>query len=151
MIALRAQKWTELRDAGSRSLQHTWSFVADVNRGVEVAPPAHPCLKFFSGKPRQDRPSLRDCPHPELLELAVWNDDTKKQSVRQQALDKFIRIYLENRVDSKIAELNYAAGHAWNVPLEAPKGPNLVDLILALPEQKRVQQMIAKRISGENE
>jgi hypothetical protein len=118
---------------------------------VDATPPAHPCMKFFTGKQRSKRPTLRECPYPELMELATWNDETKKQSIRQQALDHFVQLYTQSSVDEKIAELNYASGHAWDVPLAKPEGPNLVELILALPEQKRFQQVLAKRLSGENE
>jgi hypothetical protein len=66
-------------------------------------------------------------------------------------LDRFVRLYTESNIDHKIAELNYATGHAWDIPLEKPSAPSLVDLILALPEQKRFKQQLSKRISGENE
>ncbi len=151
IVALRTGKWAELREAGSRTLQHVWSYVSDMNRGVDADPPAHPCLKYFTGKQRSKQPTLRECPNPELLELATWNDETKKQSVRQQALDHFVQLYTQSSVDEKIAELNFASGHSWDVPLSKPAGPNLVELILALPEQKRFQQVLAKRLSGENE
>jgi hypothetical protein len=151
LVALHMGKWTELRDAGSRNLQHIWSFVADVNRGVETTPPANTCLKYFVGKPSRELPSLRECPSQALIEIANWNDDSKKASIRQQALDRFVRLYGESSVENKIAEVNYSAGHAWDVPLEKPTGPNLVDLVLALPDQKRFQQAFVKRTSGENE
>jgi hypothetical protein len=151
IVALRTARWAELREAGSRTLTHVWSYVSDMNRGLDATPPAHPCMKYFTGKQKPKKPTLRECPYPELLELATWNDETKKQSVRQQALDHFVQLYTQSSVDEKIAELNYASGHAWDVPLTKPDWPNLVELILALPEQKRFQQVLAKRLSGENE
>ena len=150
-VALRTRNWSELRDSGSRAIQPLWSYVADMNRNVDASMPAHPCLKFFGEKKRNERPTLRECPNPELMELATWNDDTVTKQARQQAMDRFVRIYTESSVENRIAEINYATGHAWDVPLEKPSGPSLVDLILSLPSQKRFQQQLAKRISGEHE
>jgi len=77
----------------------------------------------------------------------TWLDESQALSVRQKAMESFLRIRSDKLLFEKIAELNFLVGMHWDSSLSLPKEPLISDLILALPENRKFRLVVGKRLS----
>ena len=150
-LALRQENWNELKAIGDRSGQPMWSYVASLNMGLKPAEPADPCLRVFRKAKGGgfEAPSLRECASADVLELIEWTgiDESASAAAKQKAQDSFFRVYSWRLIDSVVAERNYALGLIWDASPDAPGAPKAVDLLLALPENRKYRSALARRLS----
>lgn len=150
MFALRSGQWMELKDAGWKTANPVWNYVAAANLGEPRIVPEDTCFRLFSSATKSKAPTLRECPSREILELYSWVDETQPAGSKQTAMERFFRLYGESLLEERIAIANYATGLVWDVPLHKPDGPRLTDLILSLPELKRYRAQVDRRFLREN-
>lgn len=156
--ALRREQWSELKKIAEQPFESSWNFVAEKNLpetktssktgSKPIVAPDDVCLKYLTVAASERAAVLRDCALPEVKELIASSDQGSPQ--RQRALETFSRLYKRKVTDGLIQELSYASGLTWDTPLALPNGPQVVDLILALPENKKLRASLGYRFSWEN-
>jgi hypothetical protein len=146
--ALRRESWSELKEIAAKPTQPIWQYIAERNQGKH--PPLQiedRCFAAFANMAKGGNPpSLRECGSPMLLDLFTAMDERQLPAAKQKAMDGFIRAYLPQLVQERVAQLNYVAGLTWDISIDQPGGPSLVDEILTLPENHKYKLMIQKRV-----
>lgn len=152
LFALRQQNWRELRAAAqpvgqgpiyTSPANPLWAFVAARNLGEKVAVPDVPCLTFLKSGSR--RRVSRECERAGIRDLVDWANETLPEAERTRARDAFIRFYLQQTLEKRVAEYNEVAGRTWDTPLEV-HSPTDDELLLALPELKKLRTIVLARI-----
>lgn len=145
---LRLDHWKQLKISGKKAPNLVWEFVASRNLNDVVETPTDPCLnliKEYSNGLKNLNP--RNCKSEEFLDLVTWLDDSQNLSLRQRAMESFLKIHADKVLFERVAELNYVVGMTWDISLSLPKEPSISDLILALPENRKYRQILVKRLA----
>ncbi len=145
---LRLDRWKQLRSSGVKASNPIWKFVAGRNLKEKLEIPVDPCLnliKDYSGG--RTNLNIRDCRSEDFSDLITWLDDSQMLSVRQRAMESFLRLHTDKILLDRISELNFLTGMNWDVSLSFPKEPSISDLILALPENRKFRQVLNRRIA----
>ena len=145
-LALRQRDW-EYFVTGKDFVESSWRYVAKRNLGQE--------LKGFLLKgcaiwldvdqaPKR-RPTHQECEDRLFIDLLAWvmEEDAQKKLILQEV---FLRGYLNFKLQRKVAEMSFANFLNWDVDLNVLRGPNLVDLYLALPERRRYAAIARNRV-----
>jgi hypothetical protein len=147
--AVRLSDWKELKAASGKPVaKKDWAFVAAKNLGEHLDGVESPCLQLFREKTNLNSNIPKNCPADELKNLLIWNDESLEQGVRDRAMDNFIRQYSVHLMSSRIAEANYAADLSWDVSLDTLDAPEMIDLILALPEMRKFRLAVNRRLAN---
>ena len=147
LIALRQGDWKDLKAAAGQPItQPLWAFVAAKNLGEKIAPPNDPCLAFL--KPDGDRRVSKECAHGGIRDLADWANESLPEDERNRAMESFMRFYLVQALETRVAEYNQVAGRIWDTPLKV-ENPEEDELILALPEMKKVRAIVRARLTAD--
>ncbi len=144
---IRLDRWKQLKILGSKDYNPVWEFVALRNLNEKAEAPTDPCLnlvKEYSNGLSNLNP--HDCKSEEFIDLVTWLDDSQSLSLRQRAMESFLRIHTDKILFDRVAELNYLVGMTWDVSLSFPKEPSISDLVLALPENRKYRQILVKRL-----
>jgi hypothetical protein len=83
-----------------------------------------------------------------FIEFVDWIRPQVVASQREQVQEKFLRNYLNYKLDEKISLANYSSGMVWDVDSEKTDGPSLTDLVLSLPEYSRFNAIAKRRLGG---
>ena len=145
---LRLDRWKQLRSSGIKASNPIWRFVANRNLKEKSEIPIDPCLnlvkEYSLGK---GVANLRDCHADDFSDLLTWLDETQTLSMRQKAMESFLRLHTDKILVDRIAEINYLTAMSWDVSLSFPKEPSISDLVLALPENRKYRQVLNRRLS----
>ena len=148
-MALRERNWKWLKVLGQRNRQEIWEFVARQNLGQKYYLSPRDChLAFLFGTDKFRSPSVQDCDNEALMSLLNWVEE-KDSNLKAQKRDVFFRLYSREVADREIAEWNYVNSLKWDVNVDQPKGPSLVELFLALPRHRKYSRIVSNRISRE--
>lgn len=155
--SLRYSDWRGLKEAAeAQPNQAVWAYVAsrnlppDTKKGTpKVEVPNEPCLGFLNQKRRWDWKVPKTCVADGLSELITWSNESIDQSERDRAMESFIRIYNPKAFATRVAEQNYVAGLSWDVGVQRLSQPELIDLILALPEFQIYRSILTRRIGSD--
>lgn len=149
--ALRRSDWRELKNAaeafslGAMGLkQPLWSYVAARNLGEKPPIPDEPCLSFL----RDAHALSKDCRLDGWADFLVWADENASEAMRTKAADAFFRVYLARSLATRIGEHNLLIGEAIDSS-DRLDDPDLVELLLALPEWKKQRAVIHAKLGGE--
>ena len=145
--ALRLNDWSELKSLSTKTAPRPdWAFVAARNLG-EKNPPFpgdDPCFAFL--KAGSERRVPKSCSAEGLTDLLQWMNESAETSGRNRAMESFLRGYVARALATRIAEQNYLTGLAWDTNLARLQGPEVVDLVLALPEMRKYRSAVGRRI-----
>ncbi|MGE3756198.1 MAG: hypothetical protein AB7H97_00485, partial [Pseudobdellovibrionaceae bacterium] len=146
-FALEHQEWSMLKNAGEKTKNSIWSFVAKKNMPASPKDtlewPQEPCWKLFAQK-KTARSLYKSCESPLMLDLLVWVQSQNEEE-RDSARERFIRNYQLAYLDRKVFETNASLGWLWDLNSTIPMGPISTDLMLNLPEMERFRDIVQKR------
>lgn len=149
-LALQQDDWNELRNIAklkkpSHGFREIWDYVAARNLGETGTVPDHPCFGFLkSSQPSVENLMQRECRIEGTAELLAWVRESESETIRNKAMDSFVRQYQSKILAARIAERNQAGGGVWDTALVA-NGPDIIELILALPELKRQKTQLRQK------
>lgn len=144
---LKMDRWKELKTSAKSAQNPIWAFVAARNLKEKAEIPNDPCLNLIKEYSNANHKyNVRDCRAEEISELLSWLDESQALSMRQKSMENFMRLRADKLLFQRIAELNYFVGMNWDVSLAIPKEPLISDLILALPENRKYRQVVARRL-----
>lgn len=143
---LRSSDWADLKTLGENSKRSDWVYVANRNLGLKAVVPDGPCFEFLKAGSKTE--ISKDCRAEGLSDLLSWASESSTENVRNKSMDQFIRFYLSKQLASRVAEQNFASGYKWD-SLGIQNRPDLVELILALPEFKKFRAIAKAKVTGE--
>lgn len=149
--ALRMGDWSELKIAAKGPIgQPTWAYVAARNLNEKAPLPADPCFAIQFGPP-WGMPSgmTKSCRLEGLSDLFNWANEFQTEALRTKAMESFMRLYLARLLAAKIAEHSQMQGLTWDTAIGV-EGPDRLDLILSLPEFKKLRVLLAAKIDAES-
>lgn len=149
--ALRLADWSELREAaGGAEPKPVWEYVARRNLGEKAPAPDGPCFEFLKVPRALANPHVeKDCRAEGLTELLAWANEASSESARLRAMEQFVRFYILKTLASRIAEQNQVGGFRWDTVAMAHE-PDIVHLLLALPEFRRYRAGLRARLANQN-
>lgn len=147
LFALKQNDWKDLKAAaGKLDSQPVWAYVAAKNLGEKAVLPADPCLAFLA--PGSQRRVGRECEKPGVRDLVDWSNETLPEGDRTRSMEAFMRFYLQQTLENRVAEYNEVAGRTWDTPVEV-RSPELIDLLLSLPEMRKVRAVVRARLAAD--
>jgi hypothetical protein len=142
-IAVQASDWKELKAAAGRKGERPdWEFVAARNLGEKVTVTPGPCFEFV----RNPGVIAKACPNEAIADLLIWANEGARETARARAADQFTRYYLYRALAERVAESNLLAGEHWD-SVAFDDNPDAVDLILALPEFRKIKATLANAVT----
>jgi|GEM_PF-604393 len=155
--ALRMADWKELR-AISLKLKEAnfkeaavWHFVAEKNLGEKPALPNEACLNFLSKSKAAEWKLSKSCRVDSLANLIEWANDSTEAAAKNRAMEAFIRSYGTRVISDRISEHNWVTGLTWDTNLNRLRAPEMVDLVLALPELRKYRSQVLRRLASGTE
>lgn len=147
--ALRLADWNDLKEASLGPIKKpVWEYVARRNLAEKATVPDGPCFEFLKAPKALANPRLeKDCRVEGLTELLAWANETSSEASRIRAMDQFLRFYTSKALASRIAEQNHAGGFRWDTVAMANE-PDIIDLLLALPEFRRYRALVKARTAS---
>lgn len=140
--ALRLEHWSDLKRIAAKPMQQDWNYVAERNldQYKKLHPPIDPCFSFLRSESKTlETATLRDCVQPEVAAFIAWNEEPASSPQKSKLQETFLRTLSVRVLEQRIQEENYNVGLTWDVSLAKPDGPAMIDLILALPENKKLR------------
>lgn len=147
--ALRLNDWAELKAISGKApfkdknSHSAWAFVAARNLNEKMDIPDEPCFAFL-----KRQPVLKGCAAEGLSDLLTWKDESQPVNVREKAMEVFLRSYAARVLATRVAEANFVTGLTWDTSLTHLDGPDALDLVLALPEMRKANTYLGRRLSG---
>lgn len=140
-FAIREGEWSLLEDLGREHIEPLWVYIAKRLKGVEIAPPEHMCWSLLKNV-KELQPDQRDgCQDEEFnLFLNIISAHTTAQKSSYE--DKFIKKYIYTETVETIYSLNMQNSLSWDLDIEKPEGPRLIQLVLLLPEYRAIKTLI---------
>lgn len=151
LLAHELRDWNALKSAGAKADQPLWQFVAD--RNGAVGPTVNfsffsdPCLRLLE-LPKIESTDFRKCENPLFLDFIDWQRADILNLSQDLQRRRFERAYLTNAIDLSIGEGNLATTMIWDLPPKARVGPQLIDLVLSLPEYQKQRQALLRSLQN---
>lgn len=130
--ALEREEWATLARLGQSARKPFWSFVGDSRVGISphALPGTAACANLF-----RSSQSIDGCEDDLLLVLNRWLQE-KGDEEKIQKRERFLRLYIPERINDRVGQLHYINNAKWDVRLEYPRPPSLTELYLALPRNR---------------
>ena len=147
--AMRLGDWPELKVLAKKD-RPFWAYVASRNIGEKTSVPAsEPCLEPLrvAAPPYPSPP--KGCAVEGVHDLLISADESAPEEARNKAMESFIRTYSLRALSAKIAEHNYVGGLSWDTQLDRLIEPDPLELLLVLPEMKKVRTVVRTRVAVE--
>jgi hypothetical protein len=126
--ALEKENWTALVDLGRAVHNPIWTFVGESRLGKPTTNlERNECLAIFKGLP-----SAPNCTDEGLLAVQHWTLE-KNEEEKAAKRERVFRMFSTERIYDRIGQINYVNNAKWDVRLDRPKAPSLMELYLALP------------------
>lgn len=129
---IKREKWQQLEDLGTESLNPLWVYVARARKGLSPEPPRHECFDLLFDN--SDR-STSECGDTLFLSFVNWVRSPSRS--KSSAEEKFLRQWVLFQIDEQVSRLNYQNGLMWDTALDLPGEPTLVELAIQLPAFQR--------------
>lgn len=131
--AVQTKNWNFLVELGKVHAKPVWEYIGRRLLGETLNPPADECMVLLFGMAKQSAESCRDRLFKQYAEWLHAADDSEKK----YRAAKFLLSYQSRQVQKEISWHNYFNGLAWDTILTIPGEPELLDLVLLLPEYRR--------------
>ena len=152
MISWYAQKafeyknWDLLEKLAKFVDNKPWLYLVSKIKGRAVKINLNGCSKFILRSKKYIRPSKKQCDNETFIAALDWVKE-KDQQKKANYLEIFWRKYSKDLIYERIAQQNYINYLTWDVDPKKPRGPSVVDIFMALPENKSYSSIVEKRIS----
>lgn len=151
LLAHELKYWNSLKALGAKANEPLWQFVADRNGAsgptVNFSFFSDTCLRLLE-VPKIESADVRKCENPLFLDFIDWQRAETLNLSPDLQRRRFERAYYNNLVDSNIREGNLATTLIWDLPPTSHVGPQLVDLVLSLPEFQKQKQILTKALQN---
>ena len=145
--ALRLANWRELKSIAEKAdHEPVWAYVAARNLGEKTALPSDPCLAFLRVMRSASWHLDKNCNNDGLADLIFWANETADAATRLKAMESFIRRYALRALADRISEQNFVTGLQWDTNTSRLQAPDIVDLVLALPELRKYRSLVMHRL-----
>jgi hypothetical protein len=149
-LAIREKEWGVLQRLGRETNNKEWIYTAQKNLGIRRRPRLNGCFSILvEGAGGLKDLSPRRCDDALFLDLLRWYFETRGPG-KDMLREKFIRSYRQQKMAEQIGQLNYTNGLLWDVSLDLPTAPTLVQMALALPEMASYLRLVDQRTSDYN-
>jgi len=146
--ALTTRAWKEVKRLGQDMGDPVASYVAARHLGESLPVPRDACVRLVLPYRFERRPSPSDCEDERMRALFAWQS-AKGEDDRQVALERFVRLTLQLKLDADIGRGNYLNDLRWDVDRELPEAPHPIDYLLTLKEfegfTRKVTALIASK------
>jgi len=153
LLAFELKDWNSLKTLGQKANQPFWQYVADRNGAAGKNAPysmlLDPCLRLLE-EPKLDSTDLRKCDNSLFLDFIDWQRADLLGLSQNTQRRRFERAYLNYLVDLNIKEGNLATTLTWDTSTRGSLGPELVDLVLSLPEYQKQRASLLKSLQNSN-
>ncbi len=145
--AVRTEDWTDLKAVASQlPLQPSWAFLAEKNLGERAIVPEDVCLQFLKSAQAFTRPEMnKKCRVEGLADLVEWMNESNSEAVRVRAMEAFLHFMISREYFSRVAETNQVVGLKWD-SVSLTDAPDTIDIILALPEMKKIKATVRNHL-----
>ncbi len=145
---LANQNWKELEKWAQGLKWKDLEIVAARNLKKEIRGKfTDPCLALMDLQEAQTS-DLRKCEDPLALSLFDWlsteRSESADSSVKENSRKKFLRSYLNFRLDRQIVETFYELQGVWDLNPQIRSKSLIVELMLALPEAQKLRSLAHK-------
>jgi hypothetical protein len=153
LLAFELKDWNSLKALGQKAEQPFWQFVSE--RNGAAGPVTHfnmsqdSCLRLLEA-PKLDSTDIKKCDNLLFLDFIDWQRADLRNLSRDTQRRRFERAYLNYLVDQNIKEGNLATTLIWDVSTKSQVGPELVDLVLSLPEYQKQRASVMKALQNSN-
>ncbi|MGZ3745839.1 MAG: sulfatase-like hydrolase/transferase [Pseudobdellovibrionaceae bacterium] len=153
LLSFELKDWNSLKALSQKAEQPFWQFVADKNGASETNVRFNMfqdlCLRLLE-IPRIDSLDLKKCNNPLFLDFIRWHRADLRNFSKNMQKRRFERAYLNFLVDQNIKQGNLATTMIWDTPDKFQPGPELVDLVLSLPEFQKQRNALMKALQNSN-
>jgi len=152
-LAFELKDWNSLKSLGQKAEQPLWQFIADRNGATGTVTRfsmfQDPCLRLLE-IPKLDSTDLKKCDNALFLDFIDWQRADLRNLSRETQKRRFERSYLNHLVDQNIKQGYLATTLIWDVSTKTLLGPELVDLVLSLPEYQKQKASLLKALQNSN-
>lgn len=141
--ALQTKDWREVKRLSQEIGEPVGTFVAGRHLGDNIPVPRNPCVRLVLAAKGDKRSFQSECEDERILALHSWQTG-KTEEERNQAQERFARLYALQLMDQEIGRLNFLNGLRWDVDRDWPEAPTPLDYVLTLKEM----EPYAKKVSG---
>jgi hypothetical protein len=151
-LAFELKDWNSLKTLGQKAEQPFWQFVAERN-GASGGSAVHfsmfqdPCLRLLE-IPHLDSSDIKKCDDSLFLDFIDWQRADLRSLSRDTQKRRFERAYLNYLVDQNIKQGNLATLLIWDTSMRSQLKPELVDLVLSLPEFQKQRASVMKALQN---
>jgi type I phosphodiesterase/nucleotide pyrophosphatase len=153
LLAFELKDWNNLKVLGQKAEQPFWQFVAERNGAAGGVSHFNmfqdPCLRLLE-LPSLDSADLKKCDDSLFLDFIEWQRADLRNLSKDIQKRRFERAYLNHLLDQNIKEGNLATTLIWDTSMKSQLKPELVDLVLSLPEYQKQRTSITKALQNSN-
>jgi len=151
LLAFELREWPAMKSIAQKADQPIWQYVAEQNGNLLPPTPFNmfqdPCLRLLQ-IPKLDSVDLKKCDNTLFLEFIDWQRADRRRLSKDTQKHRFERAYLNYLVDQNIKQGNLATTMIWDVNSKSQVGPELVDLVLSLPEYQKQRTLLMKSLQN---
>jgi hypothetical protein len=151
LLSFELRDWNSLKTISQKAEQVFWQFVAEKNgasdSNVRFNMFQDPCLRLLE-IPRLDSLDLKKCDNTLFLDFIDWQRADLRNLSKDTQKRRFERSYLNFLVDQNIKQGNLATTLTWDTPAKFQVAPELVDLVLSLPEFQKQRNNLMKSLQN---
>lgn len=152
-LAFELKDWNSLKTLGQKAEQPFWQYVAERNGAGGASSHFNmfqdTCLRLLE-VPHLDSADLKKCDDSLFLDFIDWQRADLRGLSRDTQKRRFERAYLNYLVDQNIKQGNLATSLIWDTSTKAQLKPELVDLVLSLPEFQKQRASLMKALQNSN-
>jgi hypothetical protein len=161
LAAAHAADWKVLRAASDQMKDGSFfRYIAerqlsndahDGRHSRATLPDGDPCLHLLFSPIKTMKNTATErlgrCDDTLLRALAIWHDDSAAEPERSRASEEFMQAIAMSLLEVRIARQNYATGLKWDTAFEVLDSPIRAELILSLPEFKKIRTVVKQRFA----
>ena len=130
--ALTLKQWRDVKRMSQDLGEPVGTYVAARHLGDTLPLPRNPCVRLILAA-KNNKQYQSECADEKILALNAWRLAANEDD-RNQAQERFARLYAHELLDQEIGRLNYLGELRWDVDREWPVAPPVVDYLLTLKQ-----------------
>jgi hypothetical protein len=151
LLSFELKDWNSLKAISQKAEQPFWQMVAEKNGADETNVHFNLfqdfCLRLLE-IPKLDSVDLKKCDNALFLDFIDWQRADARNFSKSTQKRRFERSYLNFLVDQNIKQGNLATLLIWDTPDKFQPSPELVDLLLSLPEFQKQRNNLMKSLQN---
>lgn len=152
LLAFELKDWNTLKNLGQKAAQPFWQWVAEKN-GARQGPRVSfkwtqdPCLRLLE-IPKLESADLKKCDNALFLNFIDWHRAHLLKLSKDIQRRRFERAYHHYLIDQNVKQASLATTMIWDLSKKNQLGPELVDLVLSLPEYQKHRLNLMKSLQN---